>query len=211
MSSVNAISFGSNYLIPFNQVKDSSTMRSIGAESAKYVKNQEDISQTKDGIVVKVDDAKDKEYEAVVAKYGVNIQKYEGKFPENVKVDENSYEYMVSKLHPEDAQAKIEAYKKMDEAAKDKEFLNIYKEFKGSNFSVEHLQQANLPKPKLTPTDKPIIKFTDKAGEKFMAREVKLETGDTCMAVSNEKNPSQATLMNKEEFFKYFAQNCKQV
>jgi hypothetical protein len=44
-----------------------------------------------------------------------------------------------------------------------------------------------------------------------MAREVQLQTGDTCMAVSNEKEPSKATLMNSDEFKKFFTENCKQV
>lgn len=57
-------------------------------------------------------------------------------------------------------------------------------------------------KPKLTPTGTPIIKYKDKDGNSYMAREVKLETGDTCMAVSNVKNPSQATLMNNDVFQK---------
>ena len=35
--------------------------------------------------------------------------------------------------------------------------------------------------PKLTPTDKPIIKYTDKSGNSYMAREVQLENGYKCM------------------------------
>ncbi len=56
--------------------------------------------------------------------------------------------------------------------------------------------------PKLTPTDKPIIKYTDKSGNSYMAREVQLENGYKCMAVSNTKNPAQATLMNHDVFEK---------
>lgn len=56
--------------------------------------------------------------------------------------------------------------------------------------------------PKLTPTDKPIIKYTDKNGNSYMAREVQLENGYKCMAVSNTKNPAQATLMNHDVFEK---------
>lgn len=37
---------------------------------------------------------------------------------------------------------------------------------------------------------------------KIMEREVQLENGYTCMAISNEKNPNQATSMNKDEFLK---------
>jgi hypothetical protein len=161
MSTVNAISFGSSYLIPFSQLKNSPNVRMIGAVSAKYIHKQSDIAQVKEGVVVTVDDSKDKEYEAVIAKYGVNIQKYEGKLPKNT--------------------------------------------------NAENPQLSNLPKPKLTPTKSPIIIFTDKSGEKFMAREVKLETGDVCMVVANEKNPNQGTLMNKEVFSKYFLENCKKV
>lgn len=39
---------------------------------------------------------------------------------------------------------------------------------------------------------------------KIMEREVQLENGYTCMAISNEKNPNQATSMNKNEFQKSF-------
>lgn len=56
--------------------------------------------------------------------------------------------------------------------------------------------------PKMTPTGKPIIQYKDKNGEAYMAREVKLENGYTCMAVSNAKNPTQATLMNHDVFQK---------
>ena len=77
--------------------------------------------------------------------------------------------------------------------------------FSGNNTTPEN-QAKNMyaPKLKLKPTNKPIIKYTDKDGEKLMAREVQLENGYTCMAVSNEKNPNQTTLMNKDEFQKFF-------
>ena len=63
------------------------------------------------------------------------------------------------------------------------------------------IDKTNL-KPKLTPTGKPVIKYTDKNGESYMAREVQLESGYKCMAVSNTKNPAQATLMNHDVFEK---------
>lgn len=66
-------------------------------------------------------------------------------------------------------------------------------------------------KPKLTPTGTPIIKYKDKDGNSYMAREVKLETGDTCMAVSNVKNPSQATLMNNDVFQKTLQESLPEV
>ena len=144
MNGVHAVSnlnFTSHYLIPSEQIKKSPNMREIGQETAKLVPNPNDVTFTKDGIVVKVDDKKDKEYEAVIAKYGINI-------------------------------------KKIDNPVK------------------------ALPKPKLTPTGTPIIKYTSKDGEKFMAREVALDNGYKAFAVSNEKNPEQAMLMNKDSFKK---------
>lgn len=204
MSSVQRVSFGSNYIIPFNQIKNSSTMRQIGAETQKFVPNINDMAYTKDGIVVKVDDAKDKEYEAVIAKYGVNVKKFDGQFPKQTVADTHSYSYMVTQLNPETAQQKIDAYKKMDEQAKTKAYLETYKEFKNSPYSIEN---KGVPRPKLTPTETPIIKFTDKNGEQFMAREVKLENGYVCMAVSNVKDPNKAALMNSDEFKKIISQD----
>ena len=64
--------------------------------------------------------------------------------------------------------------------------------------------------PDLKPTGTPIIKYTTKDGEKMMAREVILGNGYKCMAVSNEKNPNEATLMNKEEFKKFFIESVEQ-
>ena len=205
---VGGVSFKGNYIIPFDQVKDSATMRAVGSETAKYV-DTKDIAQRKDGIVIKIyDDKRAKEYEAVVAKYGVNIQKYDGPFKPNADLD--SYAFMVSKLYSEeDAQQKFAAYKTMNEQEKGKAYLDIYKEFKNSKYSVEN--RAKMPTPKLKPTNKPIIKYTNKDGENLMAREVQLENGYTCMAVSNEKNPNQATLMNKDEFQKFFIESAKQM
>ena len=121
---VGGVSFKGNYIIPFDQVKDSATMRAVGSETAKYV-DTKDIAQRKDGIVIKIDDDKRaKEYEAVVAKYGVNIQKYDGPFKPNADLD--SYAFMVSKLYSEeDAQQKFAAYKTMNEQEKGKAYLDI--------------------------------------------------------------------------------------
>ncbi len=209
IQNVSGVTFKGNYIIPFDQVKDSATMRVIGAETAKYV-DQNDMMQRKDGIVVKIDDdTKAKEYEAIIAKYGVNIQKYDGPFKQT-NPDLDSYAFMVSKLYSEEeAQKKLTAYKNMSEQEKGKEYLETYKNFKNSKHSVEN--QANMAIPKLKPTNKPIIKYTTKDGEKMMAREVMLENGYTCMAVSNEKNPNQTTLMNKEEFQKSFIESAKQM
>lgn len=155
MAGIQNVSFGSNYLIPKTQFKDSETMKTCGKESAKYIKTEENMAQTKDGIVVKIDDAKDKEYEAVVAKYGIQIQKYEGEFPKN-----NTPKVTTPTNKPAGAS------------------------------------------PKITPTGTPIVKYTDKNGEKFMSREVQLENGYKCIAVSNVKTPDQVTLMNNLEFAK---------
>ncbi len=159
MASVQGVSFGSNYIIPSNQIKNSATMRQLGIETQKFVPDKNDIAFTKDGIVVKVDDAKDKEYEAVIAKYGINIKKFEK--PKN-----------------------------------------------NSNLTET---QDGLPKPKLTPTGTPIVNFTDKNGEQFMAREVKLENGYVCMAVSNVKDPNKAELMNNDVFKKLISQEGVQI
>ena len=210
MQSVNSVSFGSNYIIPFNQIKDSATMRSIGQETAKYADPAKDMMKTNDGIVVRVDDKNDKEYEAIIAKYGVNIKKYDGQFTPNPNMEQESYSFMVSKLHPDDAQKRIEAYKAMNDEQKGQEFIKTYTEFKNSPHSVEN-QSKDLPQPKLKPTDKPIIKFPTKDGKNMMAREVQLENGYKCMAVSDEKNPDQATLMNHKEFQQYMLENTKQI
>jgi len=209
IQNVSGISFKGNYIIPFDQVKDSATMRAIGAETSKYV-DQRDMMQNKSGIVVKIDDDKRaKEYEAIIAKYGVNIQKYDGPFKQT-NPDLDSYAFMVSKLYPEEvAQQKFAAYKTMNEQEKGKAYLETYKEFKSRKHSVEN--QTNTAAPKLKPTNKPIIKYTTKDGEKMMAREVMLENGYTCMAVSNEKNPDQATLMNKDKFKEFFVESARQV
>ena len=184
-------------------------MRQLGAETQKFVPDVNDIATTKDGMVVKVDDAKDKEYEAVIAKYGVNIKKFDGQFPKQSSSDMSSYSYMVTQLDPKNAQQKIDAYKKMDEQAKTKTYIETYKEFKNSPYSIE--KQGNLPQPKLAPTGTPIIKYTDKNGEQFMARQVKLENGYVCMAVSNVKDPNKAVLMNEDEFKKIISQDGVQV
>ena len=81
----------------------------------------------------------------------------------------------------------------------------------GVSFKGNYIKKANMYAPKLKPTNKPIIKYIDKDGEKLMAREVQFENGYTCMAVSNEKNPNQATLMNKDEFQKFFMESAKQL
>ena len=208
IQNVSNLSFKGNYIIPFNQIKDSSTMRAIGSETVKYA-NPKNMMQRPDGIVVKIDDDnKAREFEAVIAKYGVNIKKYDGQFNPN-DLELNSYRFLVTKLYPYETQQKIDAYKAMDEQQKRKEYLETYKKFKNSQHSVEYM--SNRFSPKLKPTNKPIIKYTTKDGEHYMARKVELENCYVCMAVSNEKNPAQATLLNKEEFQKLFISTVKQM
>ena len=162
IQSVNSVSFGSNYIIPFRQIKDSETMRALGSETARFGDPQKDLMKTDEGIVIRVPDSKDAEYEAVLSKYGLGIQKYNGPFNPTPDIGQG----------------------KNAEPAK-------------------NAGNANLPQPKLQPTDKQIIKFSTKDGNNMMAREVKLENGHTCMAVSDEKIPDQTTLMSHEEFEKY--------
>jgi len=212
VQNINSVPFRSSYLIPFSEINktNSATMREVGAVTAKYITAPNSMMQTPEGIAVQVDDAKDKEYEAIIAKYGLNIQKYNGKFEPQENITDRSYSFMVSKIDPENAEKRIDAYKNLkDDNEKGKEYMNVYNEFKNSPYSIEY--QQNLPKPKIKPTGTPIIKYTTKDGEKMMAREVVLENGYTCMAVSNEKNLSEAILMNKEEFRKFFVENAKQI
>lgn len=139
---VSSVAFQGNYIIPFDQLKDSATTRAIGYETAKYV-DPNDIMQRKDGIVVKIDDDKRaKEYEAIVAKYGINIHKYDGPLKSNADLD--SYAFMVSKLYSEqEAQQKFAAYKTLNDEEKRKEYLTVYNEFKKSKYSVEN--KINTP------------------------------------------------------------------
>ena len=128
------ITFNGNYLIPYNQMRDSKQVGALGAETAKFVQNPNDIAQTKDGIVVKIDDTREKEYNAVVSKYGINIQKYNKPVVpiSNETIEERTYRYMVTKLDENSANEKIENFKKMDAKARNIEFMNTFKEFKAS-------------------------------------------------------------------------------
>ena len=211
VQNINSISFRSNYLIPYSEINkaDSETMRQVGTATAKYATTPDSMMQTKEGIAVAVPDSKDKEYEAIIAKYGLNIQKYNGKIVPQGDPTEHSYSFMVSKIDPQNAEKRINAYKSIkDDKEKGMEYMLVYQEFKNSPHSVEH--QQSLKSPDLKPTGTPIIKYTTKDGEKMMAREVVLGNGYKCVAVSNEKNPNEATLMNKEEFKKFFIESVEQ-
>ena len=144
MSNMNSISFKSNYLIPFSEINkaDSATMRQVGTITAKYATTPDSMMQTPEGIAVQIDDVKDKEYEAIIAKYGLNIQKYNGKIEPQTNITDRPYSFMVSQIDPENAEKRIDAYKKMKNGKeKDMESLNVYKEFKNSPYSIEYQQQ----------------------------------------------------------------------
>ena len=117
------------------------TMRQIGAETAKFAK-PEDMQVTKDGILVKIDDNREKEYQAVIAKYGIAIKKVDTPIEKNDDADLSAYKFMVSKLDPQGVDAKVENYAKLSEPEKSKEYLKVYNEFKQSKFSHENLQNA---------------------------------------------------------------------
>lgn len=210
VQNTNSVAFRSNYLIPYSEINksDSETMRQVGAVTAKYATTPENMAQTSDGIAVKINDAKDKEYEAIIAKYGLNIQKYDSEIKPQSDITERSYRFMISKIDPENVETRINAYKNMDSETKGKEYLNVYKEFKNNPNSIEY--QQNIQKPKVRPTNKPIVKYTTKTGENMMAREVVLGNGYKCIAVANAENPGQVTLMNKDEFKKLFLESVEQ-
>ena len=202
---VGSVSFKSNYVIPLKQINTSEKLRQLGSDSAKYMTN---AKQVDDNIIVSVNDKHDKEYEAVLAKYGLNIQKYEGKvdFPDDMLT--KSYSFLVKTLHPEKADKMIEKFSKMDEEAKSIAYQEAYAEFKKSPYSVE--RQQRLASPNIKPTGTPIIRFEDKNGEKLMAREVILENQYICYAVASEKNPNEVMLINKDEF-KVLMDNVKKL
>jgi len=103
IQNINSISFKSNYLIPFSEIAkaDSTTMRQVGAAIAKYATTPDSLMQTPEGIAVGIPDSKDKEYEAIIAKYGLNIQKYNGKIEPQTNITDHYYSFMVSKIDPE--------------------------------------------------------------------------------------------------------------
>lgn len=76
MNSINPVgmSFGGNYYIPISEVKDENTLNNFVQESRSFVKNIKE-SNNKDGVVITVDNARDKEYEAIIAKYGMGIHR----------------------------------------------------------------------------------------------------------------------------------------
>lgn len=143
--SINNISpaFSGTMLIPTSElIKQGQTahetMRKIGAETSKFAK-PEDMQITKDGILVKIDDDREKEYQAIIAKYGVNVQKTNTPISKNDNAELATYKFMVSKLNPEKAEKQTEEYAKMNESEKQKEYLKVYQEFKKSPFANEKI------------------------------------------------------------------------
>ncbi len=144
--SVNSMNpaFSGTMLIPYTEIqkkgtKADETMRQLGQETAKFAK-PEDMQVTQDGILVKIDDAKEKEYQAIIAKYGVNIKKVDTPITQNNNADISTYKFMVSKLNPEEADKKVEEYKKLQEPEKSKEYLKVYNEFKQSPHANEKIE-----------------------------------------------------------------------
>ena len=142
MNSINP-AFSGTMLIPYTELQkkentSNETMRQIGRETAKFAK-PEDMQVTKDGILVKVDDNKEKEYQAVIAKYGINIQKVNTPISKNDNADLSTYTFMVTKLDPQNAKAKADKYAQMKKPDKSKEFLNVYNQFKQSPYATEKI------------------------------------------------------------------------
>lgn len=134
--------FSGTMLIPYTELakaKEAShdTMRKLGAETVKFAK-PEDMQTTNEGILVKVDDNREKEYQAVIAKYGINIRKVDASIDKNSNADLSAYTFMVTKLNPKDAKVKIDNYANMKEPEKSKEYLAVYNEFKQSPHSAEN-------------------------------------------------------------------------
>ena len=133
--------FKGTMLIPYTELQKSGkesneTMRQIGKETAKFAK-PEDMQVTKDGILVKVEDSKEKEYQAIIAKYGINIQKVNTPITKNDNADLSTYTFMVNKIDPQNAKARAEKYAQMQEPDKSKEYINVYNQFKQSPYSAE--------------------------------------------------------------------------
>ncbi|MDE6139031.1 MAG: hypothetical protein K2F57_06135 [Candidatus Gastranaerophilales bacterium] len=138
-------SFSGTMLIPFSEMKKQGInshqiMRDIGAETAKFT-TPDKMQVTQDGILVNIDDNKEKEYQGIIAKYGINIKKVDTPITQNNNADIDTYSFMVNKLTPEEAQAKIDNYTKLEEPEKSKEYLKVYEEFKNSPYSVENIDK----------------------------------------------------------------------
>lgn len=137
---VNPVSFSGTFLIPYSELKkfgpqSHQVMRQIGQETAKFA-DIKDMEQTKEGILVNIDDKKAKEYEAVIAKYGVNIVR--ASKPAIGDGGAKSYEYMVSKLYPDIKDEKVKEFNETPEGDhKNKLYLDVYNRFKQSQHAKE--------------------------------------------------------------------------
>ena len=133
--------FSGTMLIPYTELKKTGSdsnekMRQIGRETSKFAK-PEDMQVTKDGILVKIEDDKEKAYQAIIAKYGINIQKVNTPITQNDNADLSTYTFMVNKIDPQNAKARAEKYAQLKEPEKSKEYLNVYNQFKQSPHSAE--------------------------------------------------------------------------
>ena len=142
-SNPSAPAFKGTFLIPVTPNLTSQNMRDIGYETSKFT-DMKNMIQVKEGMIVKIDDSKDKEYKAVMAKYGVTLKEVDPKIEMKGDMGLNSYKFMVSKLHPNDVDKKAEAFQKMDETSQNKEFIKIYNEFKNSPYSNENAARQSL-------------------------------------------------------------------
>ena len=81
--------------------------------------------------------SEEKEYQAIIAKYGINIQKVDTPITKNDNADLSTYTFMVNKLDPQNAKARAEKYAQMKEPDKSKEYINVYNQFKQSPYATE--------------------------------------------------------------------------
>ena len=138
---LNSVSFKGSYLIPYSEFRGSyghEKMREIGKETAQFT-DMQNMQQTKSGILVNIDDSREKEYLAIVAKYGVNLRKSDTPAIGN-KPDSISYKFMMSKLNPEIAEEETKRFEKMPEGDyKNKMYIDLYSKFKNSPYSTERI------------------------------------------------------------------------
>lgn len=212
INNISPVSFRSTYVLPFDELKKvgHEGSRQFGKETTDFLNNDlNNVMTTPEGLAVKVDDNRDKEYEAIIAKYGLNIHKHNGDDLKGESLDTNAYKFLVSKINPDKAEEMIAKYKEMNKDERQEAYMKAYKEFKASAYSAEN--SAKTGTPHITPTNAPILKYKGKDGENYMARPVKLDNGYPCIAVATEKEPSKVTLMNEEEFKKFMLETAPEI
>ena len=84
------------------------------------------------------------------------------------------------------------------------------KNYNSVNFRAE-AKSDSLVTNSIKPADGPILYFSDKEGEEFMARAVVINGDTEAFAVSNIKSPSQALIMNRDSFKEYMLENLPEV